>query len=406
MRFTLLRAQLLVQFFVLLLLTIAMASITTSRRVAILGGGIHGCSTAYHLSKMHNILPIIIERSAVGAAASGKSGGFLARGWGNGITSQLHEFSYDLHEKLAAELDIKSYRKVKTLSVDGSKKGSNGASWLDRKATSKLMDENTAQVTPMELTTKLLEAAMAKGASYMKATVTGIEIEGQKVVGVRLEDGTIVSCSVVVVCLGPWSGVFCEDHFDMPFPMDGVKSTSIVYQNVEEINKEPFALFCDEDNNGCHMEVYPRSSGEVYLCGLGGSGTCKQSTNNLYFLPSDILSHTHANTFYTVTLSSHVDCIALEYVSGDRLRKGGDCERPELIKADPKRVEAASSSFRSMTSLGDPTPDITQACMRPCPSDALPVMGKIDGIEGAYVSAGHNVRKLLFFCFVNEMFSQ
>ena len=41
--------------------------------------------------------------------------------------------------------------------------------------------------------------------------------------------------------------------------------------------------------------------------------------------------------------------------------------------------------------------------MRPCPPDALPVMGKIDGIEGAYVSAGHNVRLLLvlFFWFSN-----
>ena len=86
-----------------------------------------------------------------------------------------------------------------------------------------------------------------------------------------------------------------------------------------------------------------------------------------------------------------------EYVSGDRLRKGGDCERPELIKADPKRVEAASSSFRSMTRIGEKTPDIAQACMRPCPPDAIPVMGRIDGIEGAYVSAGHNVRLLPLF---------
>ena len=258
-----------------------MASITSSRRVVILGAGIHGCSTAFYLSKTYNILPIIIERSTVGAAASGKSGGFLARSWGNGVTRQLHELSFDLHESLAAELDVKSYRKVQTLSVDGNKKGTNNASWLDRKATSKVMDSNTAQVTPMELTQKLLDSALAKGATYMKATVTGIEIVEQKVVGVKLEDGTIVGCSDVVVCLGPWSGVFCEDMFDMIFPMDGVKSTSIVYQNIEEINAEPFALFCAEDNNGCHLEVYPRSTGELYLCGLGGSG-CYKTIHHMY----------------------------------------------------------------------------------------------------------------------------
>jgi len=26
-----------------------------------------------------------------------------------------------------------------------------------------------------------------------------------------------------------------------------------------------------EDENGCHLEVYPRASNEVYMCGIGGS---------------------------------------------------------------------------------------------------------------------------------------
>ena len=35
---------------------------------------------------------------------------------------------------------------------------------------------------------------------------------------------------------------------------------------------EPVALFCGEDSRfGTHLEVYPRNSGEVYLCGIGGS---------------------------------------------------------------------------------------------------------------------------------------
>lgn len=31
-----------------------------------------------------------------------------------------------------------------------------------------------------------------------------------------------------------------------------------------------------------------------------------------------------------------------------------------------------------------------QACMRPCPPDALPYMGVIPGYNGAYINAGHN----------------
>lgn len=34
--------------------------------------------------------------------------------------------------------------------------------------------------------------------------------------------------------------------------------------------------------------------------------------------------------------------------------------------------------------------------MRPCTSDALPVMGKILNVEGAYISAGHNCWGILW----------
>jgi glycine/D-amino acid oxidase-like deaminating enzyme len=77
-------------------------------------------------------------------------------------------------------------------------------------------------------------------------------------------------------------------------------------------------------------------------------------------------------------------------VSGDRLREGGDCEAPEQILPDPKRVSAASASFRGMSSLGDREPDATNSCMRPCAPDALPVMGAVPNVDGAYVSCGHN----------------
>ena len=45
--------------------------------------------------------------------------------------------------------------------------------------------------------------------------------------------------------------------------MQGVKSTSIVYKDLEPIRTEPFACFCAEDQNDCHLELYPRPNGEV-----------------------------------------------------------------------------------------------------------------------------------------------
>lgn len=34
--------------------------------------------------------------------------------------------------------------------------------------------------------------------------------------------------------------------------------------------------------------------------------------------------------------------------------------------------------------------------MRPCPPDALPIMGDVPGMRGAYISAGHNCWGILW----------
>lgn len=329
---------------------------STGSRTVIIGAGIHGSSLAYYLTTFGET-PLVIERAYVAAAASGKSGGFLAREWGSGVTVQLHQKSFDLHQKLANDLEVESFRMITTLSVDGSRKGKIDASWLDGKCSSKFMDSATAQVTPLELTEKLMSAALAAGAEYRVGTVNGISIENGKVKGVAIKGfDALIPADKVVICAGPWSGVMAEDYFGIDLPMEGIKSTSLVYKNNDAVQQEPYACFCAEDDYGCHLELYPRSNGDVYICGCGGS----------------------------------------DYVRGDRFREGGDCAAPELILADPARVAAASASFGSMSSIGSRAPEVTQACMRPCPGDGLPVMGQVEGIEGAYLSCGHNCWGILW----------
>lgn len=46
--------------------------------MVVCGGGIVGASIAYHLT-LRGVKPVVVERSAVASAASGKAGGFLAR---------------------------------------------------------------------------------------------------------------------------------------------------------------------------------------------------------------------------------------------------------------------------------------------------------------------------------------
>mmetsp|Transcript_18641 Transcript_18641/g.25711 ORF Transcript_18641/g.25711 Transcript_18641/m.25711 type:complete len:418 (+) Transcript_18641:3-1256(+) len=336
------------------------------KKIVVIGGGIHGVSLAYYLTKTYasQVDVTVIEKTKIAAAASGKAGGFLARDWGSGPTSQLHKVSYELHKTLASTLGVSSYREVTTLNVQRSrKKVKSPASWLNINTVSgELMDKNTAQVTPLELTEKMMEAAIASGAKLRIDSAIGVHLnENGAVASVDLGSGASIATDQLAICLGPWSGVMVEDWFNLPLPMEGVKSTSLVYDNLAEVKQEPFALFCGEDENGCHLELYPRVNGELYICGCGGS----------------------------------------DYVSGDRLRADGDCESADKVHQDPARVQAAARSFETITQFTSlngqkPVPAIQQACMRPCMPDALPVMGKVPGVEGAYISCGHNCWGILW----------
>lgn len=200
------RSWLLLVLIVISLQTFFNQGLMMKPQVVVIGGGIHGVSIAYYLATQYNVKPLIIEQTQVACAASGKAGGFLARHWGSGPTIQLHEKSYDLHKQLAQQLNIESFREITTLSVDGNRKGKNVAKWLNRKVTSKIMDDGTAQVTPLEFTDKLLAAAIEAGAELLIDSVTGITIENDEVRGVQCEKRGIIETENVIIAMGPWSG--------------------------------------------------------------------------------------------------------------------------------------------------------------------------------------------------------
>ena len=81
---------------------------TKDKKVVILGGGLQGLASAYFLCCKRGCTNVtLVERcDKVAPAASGKAGGFLAGGWGDERTRELHTKSFQLHEQLAEELDL------------------------------------------------------------------------------------------------------------------------------------------------------------------------------------------------------------------------------------------------------------------------------------------------------------
>ena len=92
------------------------------QNIAIIGGGIAGISTAYFLANSPALPPgakiTVVEGTEIAAAASGKSGGFLAKDWHGTPTASLSAMSYDLHAELAGKYggaEKWGYRTVDTL---------------------------------------------------------------------------------------------------------------------------------------------------------------------------------------------------------------------------------------------------------------------------------------------------
>mmetsp|Transcript_8370 Transcript_8370/g.12144 ORF Transcript_8370/g.12144 Transcript_8370/m.12144 type:complete len:440 (+) Transcript_8370:46-1365(+) len=362
-------------------LSMSASSGTKLKSIVVVGGGIQGVSTAYHLQKACAASPSfedeplkihILEAKEPASAASGKGGGFMARSWGDGgPTMGLHHLAFDMYEDLASELGCDSYRKLPVLSVSPGRDnrgikaakqslGSTMPTWLDGNiGRVGVMGEgdDTAQITPKEFVQKMIEKG---GINVVLGECTGVQTEGdadeKKVVGVTYIDRNtkeecVLDADAVVISAGPWS-CKAEDWFDkaVELPMEGVKSTSIVWKQRGDSETDATALFCGEDDRfGTHLEVYPRPDQSIYICGIGGS----------------------------------------DYISKEELKTGAYREE---CNAKEDRVQAASDAFKEMSAayrkMGEL--DRVQACMRPCPPDAMPYMGKIPGFEGAYINAGHN----------------
>lgn len=257
--------------------------------IVVVGGGIQGTSVAYHLAQQvpANTKITILEAKATASAASGKGGGFMARSWGDGSSTQrLHELAFDMYEKLAIELGCKSYRKLPVLSVSPGYQGIQMArkdrqindifpDWLDGnvgRISALGYGDDTAQITPKEFVDKMLEKA-GKKIEVILGTCTGVETDqgsekdSRKVVAVKFQprvegsdignaEEKILPADCVIVSAGPWSCA-AEDWFQgaVKLPMEGIKSTSIVWKQPEGWNVDATALFCGEDNRfGTHCK--------------------------------------------------------------------------------------------------------------------------------------------------------
>jgi glycine/D-amino acid oxidase-like deaminating enzyme len=329
-----------------------------SMRVVICGAGVIGAAAAYELSR-RNVAVTVIERWRVAGAASGKSGGFLARDWCRGTpVAALAERSFDLHAAWARDLgDRYGYRRVDTFAVTLSDRrkhartqGVGVADWLAADVSDRSPIGNrdtTAQIDPEAFTRTLIEAATSQGASLTIGTVTGIRRsrDGRRVEGVTLEDGRDFPADAAIIAMGPWS-VLAARWLAMP-AVYGLKGHSIIFRPKAMLPSEAvFAEFEDADGGVYTPEIVPRADGTLYICGLSGSAP-------LPLDPSEVAP------------------------------EPGGCAKLRAI------------SERLVPTLGTAEVLASQACHRPITADGIPLIGPVPQVAGAYVATGHSVWGML-----------
>jgi glycine/D-amino acid oxidase-like deaminating enzyme len=325
-------------------------------RVAICGGGVIGACTAYFLSR-RGIDVIVVERTEVAAAASGKAGGFLALDWcADTPLDALARRSFALHAALPDEIATDwAYRRMTAYSGfvapehDRPGRVPSRLGWLADGVTltSRLgTTETTAIVHPRKFTTAMMSAAQRHGAEVRHGRVTDIvrHADAETVRGVEV-DGGIIAADAVVVAMGPWS-LLAAMWMDLP-AVFATRSPSLVYDTGADISAD--ALFLDyhaDSGDAVTVEVFPRPDGSTHITALSDQAP----------LPLD-----------PAAVTPEQDAI-------DRLQ--AMCERLSLIFR-PEKIIAR------------------QACFRPLTEDGLPLIGKVPRREGVYVATGHNVWGIL-----------
>jgi len=324
-------------------------------RVVICGGGVIGASIAYFLSR-RGVKPVVVERTAIACAASGKSGGFLALDWCDGTPlAELARRSFWLHENLNETIDCNwGYRRLATYAGavsarDNQPRTARAAEhpWLaDAVAVTHRLGSpaTTAQVHPGQFTAALLAAAVAEGAELRLGAVSDLVCKNDEVKGV-MADGEVIAAEAVVVAMGPWS-VLAARWVPLP-AVFGLKGHSLVFDTQSSVPAEALFLEYHEGSHGLQSpEVFPRADGTTYVCAISSEGP----------LPLD----------------------------------------PGAVVPDPGAIERLEAICSRLSPVLAKAPILArQACFRPVTQDGLPLIGPVPGLKGAYVATGHSVWGIL-----------
>lgn len=208
---------------------------------------------------------------------------------------------------------------------------------------------------PYLLTMFLVEEAVRKGAEFVQAAATKLDIQDGQVKAVHAirQDGTslTIACDNIVIAAGPWTCALSKrllpSHSSSEsIPITSYAGHSIIIRPTSMATTTThlpaeclFMTLKTRQNSSYNPEIFPRSSGQVYLCGINSAHLPLPST-------------------------------------------------PLAALPQPKEISKLKDIAETL--FGEYTLEKEQLCFRPMTSHGDPFVGPVGGVEGVYVGAGHS----------------
>ncbi len=234
-------------------------------QIVVVGGGIVGCSTAYHLARDHHADVLLLEMGRLTCGSTWHAAGLVGQLRSSASITKVLKYSVDLYKGLEAETGLATgwkmsgclrlatnadrwmeYRRLATtarsfgmemdlISPAGVKRmwplldtsDLVGASWLP----------TDGQANPSDITQSLARGARMHGAKLIEGVrVTGFVRDGDRITAVETDRGT-VACETVVNCAGQWArqvGAMA----DVTVPLQPVKHQYIVTEAIPGLSPD------------------------------------------------------------------------------------------------------------------------------------------------------------------------
>ena len=233
--------------------------------VVVIGGGIVGCSTAYHLARDHKANVVVLEQNKITSGSTWHAAGLVGQLRSSASITQVLKYSVELYKNLEAETGLQTgwkmtgclrlatnpdrwteYKRLATtaqsfgmemhlLSAEEVKKMWPLLETSDLMGASYLPTDG--QASPSDITNSLAKGARTHGAKFIEGVrVTGFEIVKDRVLAVQTNHGTI-KCDRVVNCGGMWArqiGALAG----VAVPLQPVKHQYVITERLEGLSSD------------------------------------------------------------------------------------------------------------------------------------------------------------------------